>query len=83
MDPAAVAIVAALLCDFAAMARNLNPVTRLSRIARSLHIDWTARAFLDLHPGAAIVNLGCGLDTTFERVDNAPLRWFDLDLPGT
>lgn len=26
-------------------------------------------------------NLGCGLDTTFERVDNGLLQWYDLDLP--
>jgi O-methyltransferase involved in polyketide biosynthesis len=28
-----------------------------------------------------IVNTGCGHDTTFERVDNGDMRWFDLDLP--
>ena len=81
VDPAAVAIVTALPYDFAAMARNLDPITRLSWIARSLHIDRTIRAFLDLHPAAAIVHLGCGLDTTFERVVNCQLHWFDLDLP--
>ena len=80
-DPAAVKIMAGLPFDFAAMARNLSPITRLSWIARSLHIDRTVRAFLDSHPEATIVNLGCGLDTTFERVDNGRLRWFDLDLP--
>jgi len=79
-DPAAVAIVASLPYDFAAMGRNLSSVTRLSWVARSVHVDRTARAFLDVHPGAAVVNLGCGLDTTFERVDNGKLRWFDLDL---
>ena len=81
VDPAAAAIVAALPYDFVAMARNLNPITRLSWIARSLQIDGTAHAFLERHPDAAIVNLGCGLDTTFERVDNGQVRWFDLDLP--
>jgi O-methyltransferase involved in polyketide biosynthesis len=30
-----------------------------------------------------VVNIGCGLDTTFERVDNGKLRWYDLDLPDT
>jgi O-methyltransferase involved in polyketide biosynthesis len=25
--------------------------------------------------------IGCGLDTTFDRVDNGSLRWYDLDLP--
>lgn len=81
VDTLAVEIAGALDYDFAAMARNLSAVTRLSWIARSLHMDGTARAFLAAHPGATIVNLGCGLDTTFERVDNGKLHWFDVDLP--
>jgi O-methyltransferase involved in polyketide biosynthesis len=28
-----------------------------------------------------IVNIGCGLDTTFGRIDNGRLFWYDLDLP--
>jgi O-methyltransferase involved in polyketide biosynthesis len=33
------------------------------------------------HPEAVIVNLGAGLDTTFYRVDNGLLKWYDIDLP--
>ena len=81
VDPTAVAIVAALPYDFGAMARNLSSTTLLSWVVRALHIDGTARAYLDLHPDGTIVNLGCGLDTTFERVDNGQVHWFDVDLP--
>jgi O-methyltransferase involved in polyketide biosynthesis len=81
VDPAAIRIADALDYDFTAMAQKVNPVTRLSWIMRSLHIDRATRAFLSVHPEATIVNLGCGLDTTFERVDNGRLTWFDLDLP--
>ena len=28
-----------------------------------------------------MVNIGCGLDTRFPRVDNGQVLWFDLDLP--
>jgi hypothetical protein len=28
-----------------------------------------------------MVDVGCGLNTRFERVDNGRVRWFDLDLP--
>jgi O-methyltransferase involved in polyketide biosynthesis len=28
-----------------------------------------------------VVNLGCGLDTRFERVDNGKARWLEVDLP--
>lgn len=41
---------------------------------------WVA-AFLRDHPGATVVELGCGLGSRFERVDDGRVQWFDLDLP--
>lgn len=55
------------------IATNVSFVSQLSWIARSLHTDRTISEFLNEHPSATIVNLGCGLDTTFERVDNGKL----------
>jgi O-methyltransferase involved in polyketide biosynthesis len=81
VDPLAVEIAAQLNFDFDAMTRDLTAVTRLSWIFRSLHMDRTAREFLARHVDGAIVNLGCGLDTSFERLDNGRLLWFDVDLP--
>jgi O-methyltransferase involved in polyketide biosynthesis len=81
LDPTAAKIVATLDYDFSTMARNLSPVTRLAWIARSLHIDRAIRQFLEKHPDGTVVNLGCGLDTTLERIDNGRVRWYDLDLP--
>lgn len=80
-DLTAAKIIAAVDYDFATIARNISFVTQLAWIARALHIDRTAREFLGRNAGATIVNLGCGLDTTFERVDNGRVRWFDVDLP--
>lgn len=56
-------------------------MSQLAWVARSVHIDRTIREFLKRDPAAIVVNLGCGLDTTFERVDNGTLSWYDLDLP--
>jgi O-methyltransferase involved in polyketide biosynthesis len=81
VDRMAVEILSAIDYDFSTMARNISPLTRLAWIARSLHTDRTIREFLERDAGATVVNLGCGLDTTFERVDNGHLRWVDLDLP--
>ena len=81
VDHAAAEIMATIGYDFSTIARNISPITRLAWIARCLHIDRTLREFLERHPDGTIVNLGCGLDTTFERVDNGRLRWYDLDLP--
>lgn len=37
--------------------------------------------YLKTHPEAAVVNLGCGLDNTFTRVDNGRCRGYNVDLP--
>jgi len=34
------------------------------------------------NPRITIVNLGCGLDTSYSRVDNEKISWYDLDLPA-
>ncbi|MFN7992156.1 MAG: class I SAM-dependent methyltransferase [Bryobacteraceae bacterium] len=67
--------------DFSTIARNIRFITQLAWIARSLQVDRTVTTFLASHPQAAVVNLGCGLDTTFDRVDDGHVRWYDLDLP--
>lgn len=81
VDQTAVKIIATLDYDFSTIAQEISAITRLAWIARSLHMDRTIREFLQRHPGATFINLGCGLDTTFERVDNGRLCWYDLDLP--
>lgn len=37
-------------------------------------------AYLQEHPGAAVVNLGCGLDDTFSKADNGRCRGYNIDL---
>jgi O-methyltransferase involved in polyketide biosynthesis len=82
-DSTAVRVIQSMDYDFTTIARNISEVTRVAWIACSLHADRTIRAFLERHPDATVVNLGCGLDTTFERVDNGSVAWYDLDLPDT
>ena len=50
---------------------------------RARMFDRYVESFLDANPSGTVVEIGCGLDTRFERVDNGQLRWFDLDLPDT
>ena len=38
-------------------------------------------AYLEEYPNAAVVNLGCGLDDTFAKVDNGTCKGYNLDLP--
>ena len=48
---------------------------------RAKKYDSYIRDFLDQFPEAAVINIGCGLDHRFERVDNGKTAFFDLDLP--
>ena len=49
---------------------------------RAWQFDEKARKYIAAHPRASVVNLGAGLDTTFYRVDNGLIHWYDLDLPA-
>jgi O-methyltransferase involved in polyketide biosynthesis len=46
----------------------------------SIFDGWVAR-FLREHPAGTVVELGTGLNTRFDRLDNGRAHWFDLDLP--
>ena len=81
VDTKAVEIIDRIDYDFSAIAKNISWVTQLAWVARSLHIDRAILNFMKRYPGGTIVNIGCGLDTTFERIDNGQIRFFDLDLP--
>ncbi len=83
VDPKAVSVISDIPYDFTVIAKNIYPLTRISWIARSIYFDRKIKAFLDIFPDATIVNIGCGLDTTFDRVDNGKIQWYDLDLPDT
>src|SRR5512140_1405258 len=52
--------------DFSPMAQNLDELTQIAWIKRSLICDQVIRNFLTKYPDGTIVNIGCGLDTTFE-----------------
>lgn len=60
--------------------KNQEP-TLVSVAVRTEILDKTVKAFIDKYPTATIINIGCGLDTRFLRVDNGRIIWYDLDLP--
>ena len=47
------------------------------------HYDllWEIRNYLFDHPQAAVVNLGCGLDDSFNKADNGHCHGYNIDLP--
>ncbi len=48
---------------------------------RAKKVDAVTRDFLAEHPDSVVLQLGCGLDSRFWRVDNGQVAWYDLDMP--
>ncbi len=78
-DPKAVELIDQLECDLSGVQKLKNE--QVHYLLRRREFDRLARAFLAEHPAGVIVDLGCGLDTRFERIDNGLVDWFGLDLP--
>lgn len=48
---------------------------------RQNDLAWEVRDYLKTHPNAAVVNLGCGLDSTGRSCDNGSCKIYNLDFP--
>jgi O-methyltransferase involved in polyketide biosynthesis len=74
--------VASIEYDFAALGLTPNLAVALAYRAK-LFDRWT-RDFLNAHPNAVVVNLGCGLDHRFERIGlRNDVELYDVDHPDT
>lgn len=78
-DPKAVELVEAIDYDFDRFRRA--GANQPGFCVRAAIIDDFVRQFLQQHPDGTVVEIGAGLDTRFDRLDNGQVRWFDLDLP--
>ncbi|MEM7278111.1 MAG: class I SAM-dependent methyltransferase [Pseudomonadota bacterium] len=79
-DPLAVEIVEQLDYDFS---KWLGQGNMSQGCVRTRLFDEIALQFLDTNPDGVIVEIGCGLNTRFERIDNGRATWFELDLPDS
>jgi len=79
-DPKAAQMVQSIDWDF----QRFNQRRRVLACAlRSAMFDEWIAGFLGRRPSGTVVEIGAGLNTRFERLDNNTVRWFDLDLPDT
>lgn len=60
---------------------KLPPMLAVTVSQRARRFDRYVRDFLQRQPNGVVVNLGCGLDTRFQRLDDGQLVLYDLDLP--
>lgn len=84
-DPEAKRICDALDYDFAEKRKKMESPAglfgALEVAQRQYDLRWEVSSYLQKHPQAAAVNLGCGLDDTFRKCDNGLCRGYNLDLP--
>ena len=71
--------------DFSEAERNSRSLMQrfgsLEVAMRQNDLAWEARNYLKSHPTAAVVNLGCGLDSTGRTCDNGSCKIYNLDFP--
>jgi O-methyltransferase involved in polyketide biosynthesis len=80
-DTKAIEIISNINYDFSKIEEFLKEWRGLGLLVRARNFDSIVTKFIERHPKATIVNIGAGLDTTFYRVDNSFIQWYDLDLP--
>ena len=84
-DPEAKRICDSLDYDFAEKRKKMESAAglfgALEVAQRQYDLRCEVEEYLKEYPEAAVVNLGCGLDDTFSKVDNGQCRGYNIDLP--
>ena len=81
VDKKAWEIINSIDYNFSKIEKNLHKISQISWVVRSLHTDRVINDFISRFPDAVIVNIGCGLDTVYERMNNDKIMFYDIDLP--
>jgi methyltransferase (TIGR00027 family) len=61
--------------------KRLSPVLTNHIALRARKYDSIANDFISRNPGCTLVNLGCGFDTRYWRINNENCEYIELDLP--
>ena len=83
-DPQARKICDSLDYDFADKRKKMESAAglfgALEVAQRQYDLCWEVKDYLKSHPEAAVVNLGCGLDDSFQKCDNGLCQGYNIDL---
>ena len=84
-DETALRLIDEIDYDFSVLEKKSQSLTRrfgfLEVAMRQNDLAFEVRDYLKAHPGAAVVNLGCGLDSTGRFCDNGQCKIYNLDFP--
>lgn len=67
--------------DFSKWETVYDDFLRLIWTARAYQFDRVVDDFIHRFPQGIVVNIGCGLDTGYARINRRPMRWYELDFP--
>ena len=85
-DETAVRLIDEIDYDFSEAEKNSRGLMQrfgsLEVAMRQNDLAWEVRDYLKTHPNAAVVNLGCGLDSTGRACDNGSCKIYNLDFPN-
>ena len=84
-DETAVSLINEIDYDFSEAEKNSRGLMQrfgsLEVAMRQNDLAFEVRDYLKVHPNAAVVNLGCGLDSTGRSCDNGSCKIYNLDFP--
>ena len=84
-DETAVRLIDEIDYDFSEAEKNSRGLMQrfgsLEVAMRQNDLAFEVRDYLKSHPNAAVVNLGCGLDSTGKSCDNGSCKIYNLDFP--
>ena len=84
-DPDSARLIDSIDYDFSEKGKKMETAIglfgALEVAQRQYDLACEVSGYLKAHPEAAVVNLGCGLDTTFYRVDNGHCKGYNIDMP--
>lgn len=83
-DTKSVALMEKIDYDFSELEKKTGAAQRFGALEvamRQSDLACEIKTYLQEHPKASVVNLGCGLDRTAEMCDNGECRIYNLDYP--
>ena len=84
-DETAVSLINEIDYDFSEAEKKFHSLMQrfgsLEVAVRQNDLAFEVKDYLKIHPNAAVVNLGCGLDNTGRSCDNGSCKIYNLDLP--
>ena len=76
-DATAVKVIDSL--DYNFEKHGKNKMNMWGCAARTIIYDEECNKFINANPDCTVINIACGLDDRFRRVDNGKIRWYNID----